>query len=98
MEATITERVGESSSRRRLRRKQSRKSLAESPPSQVPRGSQKKRKHKEEGPSDEKDSLPEGFWKVRAILDEKIERGVLRYLVDWEDDHKTGESYKPTWV
>ena len=100
MEAAITEIVSESSSSRRLRPKQSRKSLAESPPSQLLRKSQQKRKQREEeeSSSDEKDSLPEGYWKVRGILDEKFERGELRYLVDWEDNRKTGESYKPTWV
>jgi len=32
-------------------------------------------------------------YELRAILDER--RG--RYLIDWEDDKVTGESYEPTW-
>jgi hypothetical protein len=85
----ITERVGESS--RRTRPKQSRKSLAESPPSQLPKSSQKKRKRKRE-------TLSGKYYSVRQILDEKTIRDEISYLIDWEDNPDTGESYTPTWV
>jgi hypothetical protein len=87
----VTERVGESSSSRRPRQKQPRKSLAESPASQLPRSSQKKRKAR-------KGTSSEVEYSVKEIVDEKIEHGEIRYLIDWEDDPVTGESFKPTWV
>ena len=84
--------VGEpSSSRRRRRLKQSRKSLAESPPS-LPRTPQKKRKRRRDTSSAE-------FYSVKQILAEKIGRGQeISYLIDWDDNPETGESYTPTWV
>lgn len=89
MEA-ITERVRESSSSRRTRPKQTRKSLAESPPS-LPRDSQKKRKRRKQTSSAE-------YYSVKKILEEKTEHGEISYLIDWDDHPETGESYTPTWV
>ncbi|KAL1839307.1 hypothetical protein VTK73DRAFT_4072 [Phialemonium thermophilum] len=51
---------------------------------------------RQEEPSSDDDSGP--FYAVRDILDEKHEKGRLYYLIDWEDDPKTGERYEPTWV
>ncbi|KAH0559329.1 hypothetical protein GP486_004155 [Trichoglossum hirsutum] len=37
---------------------------------------------------------PDKLWTVRSIQAEKGNK----YLIDWEDDPVTGESYAPTWV
>ncbi|CAK7268336.1 hypothetical protein SEPCBS57363_003042 [Sporothrix epigloea] len=40
-----------------------------------------------------------GEWfAIRDIVDEKVERGVRQYLVDWEDHPVTGEVYPKSWV
>ncbi len=41
---------------------------------------------------------PEQYFAAKSILDEKLEGGKLRFLVDWEDNPTTGETYDPTWV
>lgn len=38
--------------------------------------------------------VEEPVWAARAILREDK----TRYLVDWEDDVRTGEAYPPEWV
>jgi len=42
----------------------------------------------------------EPFWdtKSQAILEEKVEGGVVKYLVNWADHPSTGEVYPPSWV
>lgn len=35
----------------------------------------------------------EQYFQVRTILDESK----LKYLIDWEDDERTGARYDPTW-
>lgn len=44
-----------------------------------------------------RDHTPEEEYQVRSILDEKVERGKLLYLIDWEDSPE-GQAYDPTWV
>ncbi|KAM3564396.1 hypothetical protein MY1884_000744 [Beauveria asiatica] len=39
-----------------------------------------------------------GWYSIRQILDEKRVANRIQYLVDWDDDAKTGESHEPTWV
>ncbi|OAA37729.1 Chromo domain-like protein [Beauveria brongniartii RCEF 3172] len=39
-----------------------------------------------------------GWYTIRQILDEKRVANRIQYLVDWDDDAKTGESHEPTWV
>lgn len=42
---------------------------------------------------------PEDEWySIREIKDEKTVKGIIYYLVDWEDNSQTGEHYSPTWV
>jgi len=36
--------------------------------------------------------------KDQAILEEKREGGVIRYLVNWANNPDTGEVYEPSWV
>ena len=36
--------------------------------------------------------------KDQAILEEKKEGGVVKYLVNWADHPETGEIYEPSWV
>jgi hypothetical protein len=38
------------------------------------------------------------WYTIRCIVDKRTIRGELEYLVDWEDDIETGESYGATWV
>jgi hypothetical protein len=38
------------------------------------------------------------WYTIRCIVDERTSCEELEYLVDWEDDIETGESYGPTWV
>ncbi|PHH89785.1 hypothetical protein CDD83_5274 [Cordyceps sp. RAO-2017] len=40
----------------------------------------------------------EGWYSIRGILDEREASGRVDYLVDWDDNIDTGESYDPTWV
>lgn len=40
-----------------------------------------------------------GEWfAIRDIVDEKVERGVRQYLIDWDDHPVTGEVYPKSWV
>ncbi|KAK5993383.1 hypothetical protein PT974_06813 [Cladobotryum mycophilum] len=39
----------------------------------------------------------EGWYSIRRILDQKVVRGRVQYLVDWDDNIVTGEKYTPTW-
>ncbi|KAG6009967.1 hypothetical protein E4U21_000738 [Claviceps maximensis] len=42
-------------------------------------------------------SPDDGWFTIRAIIDERRVKGRTEYLVDWDDDETTGESYAPTW-
>ncbi|KID84282.1 Chromo domain-like protein [Metarhizium guizhouense ARSEF 977] len=37
------------------------------------------------------------WYTIRSILDERLVKGRVEYLVDWDDNQKTGEAYSPTW-
>jgi hypothetical protein len=41
---------------------------------------------------------PEQYFPAKSILNEKLKAGKLRFLVNWEDNPTTGETYNPTWV
>jgi hypothetical protein len=41
---------------------------------------------------------PDRYYRVRRIIDEKIEGGTTFYCIDWEDDPKTKEKFAPSWV
>jgi hypothetical protein len=83
MEPTSSE-----STRRTRSRQLNRKSFAESP--LPPRGPQKKRKRRKETSAE--------YYSVKDILEEKTVHEEIFYLIDWEDNPETGESYTPTWV
>ncbi|KAI0104879.1 hypothetical protein GGR51DRAFT_521547 [Nemania sp. FL0031] len=38
-----------------------------------------------------------GWFSIRDILDEKIERGRILYLIDWDGPDENGRPYDPTW-
>ncbi|KAJ4319675.1 hypothetical protein N0V84_006229 [Fusarium piperis] len=41
----------------------------------------------------------EGWWTIREILDERVGKaGQVEYLVQWEDEIHTGESFPPSWI
>ncbi|RSL58496.1 hypothetical protein CEP54_007743 [Fusarium duplospermum] len=41
----------------------------------------------------------EGWWTIREVLDERIGKaGQIEYLVQWEDEIHTGESFPPSWI
>ncbi|KAG5923784.1 hypothetical protein E4U42_004830 [Claviceps africana] len=42
-------------------------------------------------------SPDEGWFSIRAILEERRINGHTEYLVDWDDDETTGKTYTPTW-
>ncbi|CAK7263483.1 hypothetical protein SEPCBS119000_000513 [Sporothrix epigloea] len=50
-----------------------------------------------ESSSDRGDESGEWF-AIRDIVDEKVDRGVRQYLVDWEDHPVTGEVYQKSWI
>jgi hypothetical protein len=80
----------EPSTRRTRARQKSRASLAELPVS--PKTPHKKRKRRKETSSAE-------YYLVKSIIDEKqVGDDEIEYLIDWEDNPETGESYTPTWV
>lgn len=37
------------------------------------------------------------YYKVRTVLKERTIRKKVEYLIDWEDNERTGEKYIPTW-
>jgi hypothetical protein len=71
--------------------KQNRRSLKESSTTESPQRIHKKRKRR-------KGTSFSEYFPIRVVLDEKIENGETSYLIDWEDNPETGESYTPTWV
>jgi hypothetical protein len=74
--------------RRTSPRQQNRNAFAASP--LPPRSSQKRRKRKAKASAE--------YYSVRDILEEKTVHEEVFYLIDWEDNPDTGESYTPTWV
>lgn len=40
----------------------------------------------------------DGFWEIKGIINEKLVKGQVLYLIDWEDGAETGEHFSPTWV
>jgi hypothetical protein len=52
---------------------------------------------KQKSKSRKKVTPEEGWWSIKAIVDERIVNGCVEYLVDWEPDHVTGATYEPTW-
>lgn len=46
------------------------------------------------------DTTSEGgdWFSIRDIVQEKIHNGKVYYLIDWEDDIRTGKSYERSWV
>ncbi|KAK0123937.1 hypothetical protein ONS95_008927 [Cadophora gregata] len=91
-------RVGESS-KRSTRTRTPRSSLSQ-PPSSSPRSSEKKRQA-EKDKKKKKTQKVEGtddFWEIKRIVDQEERDGETWYLVDWEDNKVTGESYPYEWV
>lgn len=37
------------------------------------------------------------YYNLRTVLDERRIGRVTKYLIDWEDNPRTGEKYTPTW-
>jgi hypothetical protein len=37
------------------------------------------------------------YYQVRTVLKERVVRKKVEYLIDWEDNERTGEKYIPTW-
>ncbi|KAI1469751.1 uncharacterized protein F4812DRAFT_457152 [Daldinia caldariorum] len=50
----------------------------------------KKSQNKREGEND--------WFEIQDIIDEKLERGKLYYLVDWKGTDETGKPHEPSWV
>ncbi|KAI1422180.1 hypothetical protein F5Y12DRAFT_642197 [Xylaria sp. FL1777] len=48
-------------------------------------------------PKREEKPLPEGWFTIRNIVDEKIEHGRILYLIDWDGTDESGHRYDPTW-
>lgn len=79
-------------------------------PSKLPKATKDtKQKPKPAKPAKEKSQLPppndEGvesqgdeWYAIKDIVDEKTERGVRYYLIDWCNDVVTGKSYDKSWV
>ncbi len=42
--------------------------------------------------------LPDDWFAIKDIIDERVERRRRYYLVDWANHPETGESYAPSWV
>lgn len=41
----------------------------------------------------------EGWWTIREVLDERVGKaGQVEYLVQWEDEIHTGETFPPSWI
>ncbi|TRX96201.1 hypothetical protein FHL15_002925 [Xylaria flabelliformis] len=64
-------------------------------PRDQPRRQPKPKKPKQQKAEPEAE---EGWYTIRDIIDEKIERGRILYLIDWEGTDQNGRRYDPTWV
>ncbi|KAI0490890.1 hypothetical protein F4859DRAFT_26744 [Xylaria cf. heliscus] len=42
-------------------------------------------------------SADDGWFTIRDIIDEKVERGRILYLIDWDGTDQDGHRYDPTW-
>ncbi|KAI1754573.1 hypothetical protein F4782DRAFT_528493 [Xylaria castorea] len=62
-------------------------------PRDQPRGQPKSKKPKQKAEPES----GEGWFTIRDIIDEKIERGRILYLIDWEGTDQNGRRYDPTW-
>ncbi|KAL7625698.1 hypothetical protein AAE478_004919 [Parahypoxylon ruwenzoriense] len=51
----------------------------------------KRRSTQRAGPADDE------WFTIRDIIDEKVERGKVYYLVDWEGIDRDGQPYQPSW-
>ncbi|RYP26609.1 hypothetical protein DL768_011685 [Monosporascus sp. mg162] len=57
-----------------------------------------KKKTKRKSAQTIKKNDSEEWWEVKDIIDERLRRGVVQYLVQWEGtDPKTGQPYEPSW-
>lgn len=56
----------------------------------------KKRRQSKPTPTKKKSS---SWWEIKDIIDEKLEKGLVKYLVAWEGiDPETDLPYEPSWV
>lgn len=69
--------------------------------SQMPKAKAKAKPHRRTKKAQSRAADPaevaEGYWKIRGILAERVAKGQLQYLLDWDDD-KDGNKFEPTWV
>lgn len=50
------------------------------------------------GKKKQKQREDEKLWPLRGILDERVSKGKIEYLIDWEDDPDTGKPFDHEWV
>lgn len=62
----------------------------------MPRRDRKSKKRAAQPIQEEEEE--DGWYTVRGILDERKVKGKTEYLVDWDDNPKTGEPYPSSWV
>ncbi|KAL2118930.1 hypothetical protein VTJ04DRAFT_5889 [Mycothermus thermophilus] len=73
-------------------------SMTEGPASSnTPRNSKRRRRSAAAAQQKRRKAKSEVLYEVRDIIDEKVEKGKVFYLVDWADDPVTGEKFDPTW-
>ncbi|OTB13692.1 hypothetical protein K445DRAFT_319916 [Daldinia sp. EC12] len=51
-----------------------------------------------QGKSRNKHEAENDWFEIRDIIDEKLDRGKLYYLVDWKGTDETGKPHEPSWV
>jgi hypothetical protein len=74
-------------------------SMTEGPASSnTPRNPKRRRRSAAAAQQKKRKAKSEVLYEVRDIIDEKVEKGKVFYLVDWADDPVTGEKFDPTWV
>ncbi|RYP34866.1 hypothetical protein DL766_002764 [Monosporascus sp. MC13-8B] len=57
-----------------------------------------KRKTKRKSAQTTNDDDSEDWWEIKDIIGERLHRGVVHYLVQWEGtDPRTGQPYEPGW-
>ncbi|CAK7229038.1 hypothetical protein SBRCBS47491_007113 [Sporothrix bragantina] len=57
-----------------------------------------KKPRNEATPAPPADGENDEWFAIRDIVDEKVERGVRQYFVDWADHPVTGEVYPKSWI
>lgn len=61
----------------------------------MPSGARRSSKQQREKPREPNEPK---WYTIKNILDQRQYGGTIEYLIDWDDDKKTGERFPPSWA